>query len=40
MTKFKVGIIGCGRPGGTKGSTGSGLGHRHIEGYQASPIVT
>ncbi len=37
MTKFKVGIIGCGRPWKTEGATGFGMGHAHAAGYKASP---
>ena len=37
MTKFKVGIIGCGRPLRTEGATGFGQGHVHATGYEASP---
>ncbi len=39
MTAFKAGIIGCGRHPGTPGATGSGMGHHHALGYQASPDV-
>ncbi|MBM3190532.1 MAG: Gfo/Idh/MocA family oxidoreductase [Chloroflexi bacterium] len=34
---FRVGIIGCGRPLRTEGSTGFGMAHAHARGYQASP---
>jgi UDP-N-acetylglucosamine 3-dehydrogenase len=37
MTKFRVGIIGCGRPWGSQGATGMGQGNVHAEGYKASP---
>jgi predicted dehydrogenase/pimeloyl-ACP methyl ester carboxylesterase len=37
MTRFKVGIIGCGRPWKTAGATGFGMGHLHAAGYEASP---
>lgn len=37
MSKFKVGIIGCGRPRGMPGWTGFGMAHRHAAGYEASP---
>lgn len=37
MGKLRVGIIGCGRPGRTKGATGSGTAHVHAQGYVASP---
>ena len=37
MTKLRVGIIGCGRPGRAKGATGSGTAHVHAKGYVASP---
>lgn len=36
MTKFKVGIIGCGRPRGADKATGFGLGHIHANGYKAT----
>lgn len=34
---YKVGIIGCGRPWRSEGSTGFGMSHAHAEGYKASP---
>jgi UDP-N-acetylglucosamine 3-dehydrogenase len=34
---FRVGIIGCGRPGGTEGATGMGIANWHALGYEASP---
>lgn len=37
MDKFKVGIIGCGRPRQQGGATGFGQGHIHAAGYKASP---
>ena len=37
MSKYKVGIIGCGRPWKTPGATGFGMAHRHAAGYEASP---
>jgi UDP-N-acetylglucosamine 3-dehydrogenase len=37
MTKFTVGIIGCGRPWRTEGATGMGQGNVHAAGYKASP---
>ena len=37
MSKYKVGIIGCGRPRGMPGWTGFGMAHRHAAGYEASP---
>jgi UDP-N-acetylglucosamine 3-dehydrogenase len=37
MAKFRVGIIGCGRPWRTEGATGMGQGNVHAEGYKASP---
>jgi len=37
MTKYRVGIIGCGRPLRTEGATGFGMAHSHAEGYEASP---
>jgi UDP-N-acetylglucosamine 3-dehydrogenase len=36
MARFKVGIIGCGRPWKTEGATGFGQGHVHAAGYEAS----
>jgi UDP-N-acetylglucosamine 3-dehydrogenase len=36
MSEYRVGIIGCGRPHKTEGSTGYGQAHRHMLGYQAS----
>jgi UDP-N-acetylglucosamine 3-dehydrogenase len=40
MTEFKAVMIGCGKPGGTEGATGSGMSHAHVRGYQALPGVT
>ena len=37
MSKFKVGIIGCGRPWKTENATGFGQGHVHAAGYKTSP---
>jgi UDP-N-acetylglucosamine 3-dehydrogenase len=37
MTVLRVGIIGCGRPWGKPGATGTGMAHHHAEGYEASP---
>jgi predicted dehydrogenase len=37
---YKVGIIGCGRPWRSEGSTGFGMSHAHAEGYKASPDCT
>jgi len=37
MTKFKVGIIGTGRPRSESGATGFGMAHMHAAGYEASP---
>ena len=37
MTKYKVGIIGCGRPRKAAGATGFGMAHAHAAGYEASP---
>lgn len=37
MSKFRVGIIGCGRPLRTSGATGYGMSHLHARGYEASP---
>jgi len=34
---YRVGIIGCGRPHRTEGSTGYGMSHAHAAGYEASP---
>jgi predicted dehydrogenase len=35
--RLRVGIIGCGRPLHTQGSTGYGMSHSHAKGYEASP---
>jgi len=32
-------IIGCGKPWGKEGSTGSGISHGHAVGYKASPLT-
>ena len=37
MARYRVGIIGCGRPRSAEGSTGFGQGHLHAAGYRASP---
>lgn len=37
MAKFRVGIIGCGRPWKSEGATGFGMAHLHAAGYEASP---
>jgi UDP-N-acetylglucosamine 3-dehydrogenase len=37
MAKFRVGIIGCGRPRSEPGATGFGMAHFHAAGYEASP---
>jgi UDP-N-acetylglucosamine 3-dehydrogenase len=37
MAKFKVGIIGVGRPRQAEGATGFGMAHLHAAGYEASP---
>lgn len=37
MAKFRVGIIGCGRPRRMEKATGFGQGHLHAQGYKASP---
>jgi UDP-N-acetylglucosamine 3-dehydrogenase len=37
MSKYRVGIIGCGRPRSAQGSTGFGMSHMHAAGYEASP---
>ncbi len=34
---YRVGIIGCGKPFKTEGSTGFGMSRAHAEGYTASP---
>jgi UDP-N-acetylglucosamine 3-dehydrogenase len=36
MTKFRVGIIGCGKPWRSDGATGFGMSHRHVEAYQST----
>lgn len=36
MSRFRVGIIGCGRPSRTEGATGVGMAHTHARGYLAS----
>ncbi len=38
MAKWKVGIIGCGRPWRTEGATGFGMGHRHALAYKSSEL--
>lgn len=37
MARFRVGIIGCGRPLRAEGATGFGMSHWHARGYEASP---
>ncbi|MGC9348215.1 MAG: alpha/beta fold hydrolase [Anaerolineae bacterium] len=37
MAKYKVAIIGCGRPRREAGATGFGMAHFHAAGYEASP---
>ena len=37
MAKYRVGMIGCGRPWRTEGATGFGQAHVHMAGYLASP---
>jgi len=37
MSRFRVGIIGCGRPRTSEGATGFGMAHMHAAGYEASP---
>jgi len=37
LARFKVGIIGCGRPWRSEGATGFGQGHVHAAGYEALP---
>ncbi|MFZ4508923.1 MAG: Gfo/Idh/MocA family protein [Fimbriimonas sp.] len=34
---LRVGIIGCGRPGGSDGATGTGIAHSHAKGYAEVP---
>lgn len=36
MSKFRVGIIGCGRPRSEVGATGYGMAHAHAAGYEES----
>ncbi|MEJ7653835.1 MAG: Gfo/Idh/MocA family oxidoreductase, partial [Chloroflexia bacterium] len=36
MEELKVGIIGCGRPLSSEGSTGYGMSHWHARGYAAA----
>jgi UDP-N-acetylglucosamine 3-dehydrogenase len=36
MSKFRVGIIGTGKPWRTDGATGFGMSHRHVQGYKSS----
>ncbi|HHX65411.1 MAG TPA: Gfo/Idh/MocA family oxidoreductase, partial [Chloroflexi bacterium] len=40
MAKFRVGIIGCGRPWRSEGATGMGMSNFHAGGYNASPDAT
>lgn len=35
--RFRVGIIGCGRPRNAEGATGYGMSRAHAAGYRASP---
>ncbi len=37
MSKFRMGVIGCGKPWGSPGATGMGQGNVHAMGYIASP---
>ncbi|MBN2393629.1 MAG: alpha/beta fold hydrolase [Anaerolineae bacterium] len=37
MSKYKVGIVGCGRPWKSAGATGFGMAHLHAKGYEATP---
>jgi predicted dehydrogenase len=37
MAKFRVGIIGTGKPWRSDGATGFGMSHRHVTGYKESP---
>lgn len=39
MAKYRLGIIGCGRPWKTPGATGFGMSHRHMWGYKLCPDV-
>jgi UDP-N-acetylglucosamine 3-dehydrogenase len=33
-TRYRVAVIGCGRPEGIEGATGFGMAHLHVHGYQ------
>ncbi len=37
MSKYRVGIIGCGRPWKSEGASGFGMSHFHARGYADSP---
>ncbi len=37
MSKYRVGIIGCGRPWKSEGASGFGMSHFHARGYVDSP---
>jgi UDP-N-acetylglucosamine 3-dehydrogenase len=37
MSKYRVGIIGCGRPWKSDGASGFGMSHFHAKGYTDSP---
>jgi predicted dehydrogenase len=37
MSKYRVGIIGCGRPRSSEGASGFGMSHFHARGYADSP---
>jgi UDP-N-acetylglucosamine 3-dehydrogenase len=39
MAKYRVGIIGCGRPWRSDGATGFGMSHAHADGYTRSPLA-
>ncbi|GAB4452870.1 MAG: Gfo/Idh/MocA family oxidoreductase [Armatimonadaceae bacterium] len=36
MAKYRVGIIGTGKPWRSEGATGFGMSHRHVQGYKQS----
>ena len=37
MARFRVGIIGCGRPWKSEGASGFGMSNYHAQGYTGSP---
>ena len=39
MAKYRLGIIGCGRPWKTEGATGFGMSHPHARAFKACPDV-